>query len=322
MSSPPFLPGLDLGERFYREVVSTLLREGFPQLRHTAALVGPGSEVLGFDTSLSTDHHWGPRAMLFVETDDLVLVPRLDAFFAERLPPEFLGWSTHWGPPDEIGVRLLQPAVPGQPVAHRVEVGSLDHWLSGYLGINPRGPLADSDWLVPTEQKLRTIRYGRVFRDDFDLAAVQRRLAWYPESVWREKMALVWQAIADEEPFIGRCGDVGDDRGSRLVAARLVDHALHLAFLQEREYAPYSKWFGTAFGRLGGAAELGPLADGVLSAAGWQARQAAFNALGEALVRRHNDLGLTAPQASASPFWGRPYRVIHGDRVAIALRTG
>jgi hypothetical protein len=258
--------------------------------------------------------------MLFLAPEDLVLKPRLDSFFAERLPPQFLGWSTHWGPPDDIGVRLLVPATPGQPIAHRVEVHGLDPWLAGYLGIAPRQPLTAADWLVPTEQQLRTIRYGRVFRDDLGLKAVRDALAWYPEPVWREKMAVLWDAIGQEEPFIGRCADVGDDRGSRLVAARLVEHALHLAFLQEREYAPYSKWFGTAFTRLTGAAELGPLADAVAAAAG-KTREAAFNRLGEALVRRHNALGLTAPLPTvATPFWGRPYRVIHGDRVAKALR--
>lgn len=322
MQPTAFLPGLVLAERFYHEVVAPLLAEGFPGLAHSAGLIGPGSEVLGFDTPQSSDHHWGPRVMLFLAPENVALRLQLEEFLAQRLPPSFLGWSTHWGPPDEIGVRLLVPAVPGQPLAHRVEVDSPEHWFLNYLGIDPLGPLEPSDWLVPTEQKLRTIRCGRMFRDDLKVGAAQKALEWYPEPVWREKMAVLWQAIADEEPFVGRCGDVGDDRGSRLVAARLVEQALHLAFLQEKEFAPYSKWFGTAFERLAGAAELVPLVDAVLVAAGWRAREAAFNALGEALVRRHNALGLTAPlKAEASSFWGRPYKVIHGDRVAAALKS-
>ena len=107
-----------------------------------------------------------------------------------------------------------------------------------------------------------------------------------------------------------------------MIAGRLVETALRLAFLQEKEYPPYSKWFGTAFGRLLSAPVLGPLADGVLRATTWQEREVAFNSLGQVLVRQHNTLGLTPPQSEqATSFWGRPYRVIHGDAVALALRA-
>lgn len=45
-----FLPGLELSRRFYEELVKPLLEEAFPALPYVSALVGPGSEVLGFDT--------------------------------------------------------------------------------------------------------------------------------------------------------------------------------------------------------------------------------------------------------------------------------
>jgi hypothetical protein len=34
---------------------------------HAAALLDSGSEVLGFDDAMSTDHHWGPRVLLLLE---------------------------------------------------------------------------------------------------------------------------------------------------------------------------------------------------------------------------------------------------------------
>jgi hypothetical protein len=40
----------------------------------------------------------------------------------------------------------------------------------------------------------------------------------------------------------------------------------------------------------------------------------------ESLARQHNALGLTTPLPdTASPFWSRPFNVIHGDRFAAAL---
>ena len=56
-----FLPGLQLSELFYREAVKPILEAAFPQVVYSAALIGPGSEVLGYDTAQSMDHHWGPK---------------------------------------------------------------------------------------------------------------------------------------------------------------------------------------------------------------------------------------------------------------------
>ena len=48
-----FIPGLELARRFYWEAVRPILDADFPGLRHSAALIGAGSEVLGFDTPMS-----------------------------------------------------------------------------------------------------------------------------------------------------------------------------------------------------------------------------------------------------------------------------
>ncbi len=49
---PVFVSGLDLSRRFFREIVRPLLAPAFPHLHYAAALLGPGSEVLGFDTEM------------------------------------------------------------------------------------------------------------------------------------------------------------------------------------------------------------------------------------------------------------------------------
>ena len=56
---PEFIPGLELAKLFFHEAVEPVLDSDFPALKYSAALIGPGSEVLGFDTSMSRDHHWG-----------------------------------------------------------------------------------------------------------------------------------------------------------------------------------------------------------------------------------------------------------------------
>ena len=52
-----FIPGLELSRLFYQEAVRPILDAVFPGLPHSAALLGRGSEVLGFDDAMSTDHN-------------------------------------------------------------------------------------------------------------------------------------------------------------------------------------------------------------------------------------------------------------------------
>ena len=69
-AGPAFVPGLELCEAFYREAVRPILDAGFPGLTHAAALIGDGSDVLGYDTPVSRDHQWGPRLILFLSAAD------------------------------------------------------------------------------------------------------------------------------------------------------------------------------------------------------------------------------------------------------------
>ena len=74
---PAFIPGLELCGRYYAELVRPLLDQHFPDLRYAAALIGYGSEVLGFDTEMSMDHAWSPRLLLFLSEKDLTLAGQI-----------------------------------------------------------------------------------------------------------------------------------------------------------------------------------------------------------------------------------------------------
>ena len=83
---PAFLPGLVLA-RELSNVVQPILAESFPSLEYSAALVGPGSDVLGFDTPMSMDHDWGPRLLLFVPDDaEQTLAATIHGRLSETLP--------------------------------------------------------------------------------------------------------------------------------------------------------------------------------------------------------------------------------------------
>ena len=319
----PFVPGLELSRAFHDEAVRPILAAEFPALEYAAALLGTGSEVLGYDSERSTDHHWGPRVMLFVATADLALKPRISDSLSTRLPPTFRGYSTNFGAPDAIGVRLPVAIAEGQPVAHRVEIYEPRTYLRGALGFDALDEITVADWLITPSQTLLETTSGAVFHDGPGIITEARaRLAWYPHDIWLHLMACQWQRISDEEAFVGRCAEVGDDIGSRIVAARLTRDVMRLCFLIERRYAPYSKWLGTAFATLDCVAQLSPAIMRVLDAPAYAEREEALCDAYEIAAQMHNALGITAVLDTAPRLYhDRPYRVIGADRFATALRA-
>jgi hypothetical protein len=320
---PQFIPGLELNRRFSGEVVRPLIAARFPGLPYSAALIGYGSDVLGYDTATSCDHEWGPRLLLFLDTERFESDhDAIDAALRAELPPVFLGYSTAYTRPKPGGgwVRSLTKAVPGA-IAHHIEITALDAFFRRELGIAADAGISTRDWLTFPEQKLLELTAGAVYHDGLGaLIPLRERLAYYPHEVWLLRMAAQWRRIAEEEAFVGRCGEVGDDLGSRSVAARLARDLMRLCFLQERRYAPYSKWLGTAFQRLGCASDVGPALAEALSASEWEARERALGVAYVAVARAHNALALTSPLDPAPrSYYDRPFQVIFAERFAAAL---
>jgi hypothetical protein len=312
-----FIPGLTLCGDFYREAVCPILDDAFPGLAHSAALIGSSSEVLGYDDEMSTDHHWGPRVQLFLDEDDhLLAADAIHDTLAARLPYTFRGYSTNFSEPDpnDNSVQHLTVLESG-PVNHRVTVATVRGFVQYHLGFDIDQPLTPADWLTFPQQKLRALTAGAVYHDDAGLEAVRARFAWYPRDVWLYLLAAGWARIGQEEHLMGRAGLVGDELGSGLMGSRLARDVMRLAFLMEREYAPYPKWFGTAFSRLACAEELTLHLLAAQTAATWQERMGHLVPAYEALARMHNRLGLTDPLPETTrDFFGRPFQVIalHG----------
>jgi hypothetical protein len=316
-----FIPGLRLSEMLYREAVAPLMMREAPGIRHAAGLLGPGSDVLGFDTARSMDHDWGPRLVLFLEPDDLEeWRERLDSLFREALPPSIAGHPTGFAEFDEEP-GTTHMALGDGPINHRVTITTAGAWLKERLGIESTSEMTAATWLTVPEQRFLEVASGRVFHDDMgEITAIRENLVWYPDDVWRYRMAAQWQRIDQLEPFVGRCGELGDDLGSQLVAMTLVKDVMKLAFLMERRYAPYAKWLGTAFGSLDLAGKLAPHVDAARYAKSWQEREAGVVAAVETLARHHNSMELTGwVDPEPRSFFDRPFRVMFGGRFAEAL---
>lgn len=317
---PVFIPGLKLSELFYHEAVKPIVETDFPGLNYSAALIGYGSDVLGYDTEMSIDHNWGPRLLLFLaEADYPLFHSPLDQSLREKLPVQFYGYSTHFSRPDlnDGGTQHMEYIETG-PVNHLVQILIIKDYFESYVGIDPYKELQLLDWLTLPEQKLLVVTGGKVYYDGLnELNNIRQKLSYYPHEIWLYLLSAQWDKIAQEEAFVGRCGEAGDELGSAIVASRIVRNLMKLCFLMEKQYAPYPKWFGTAYSRLKCAPELSPLFQKVLQANNWKEREQHLSAAYEIIAQMHNALSITKPlETHVSSYFNRPFQVIHANHFA------
>jgi hypothetical protein len=326
-----FVPGLELSRRFHREVVAPVLADRFPRLCYAAARMDNGSDLFGYDTQRSRDHDWGPRVQILLDGADAALADRVLSAIGRALPRTFHGVPTRFAP--DAGRGLGVPAIDG--TRHGVTVREVGDWCRQALGFDPLAGVALLDWLAVPTQRLAEFTGGDVFHDGLPAAgiggngepaggglAVRRtQLAWYPPDVWRYVLAGAWSRVAEEEPFVGRCGEVGDELGGAVVAARIVRDLMRLALLLDRRYPPYGKWVGTAFARLRDIDGLATALADVLAAAGPAQRQRRLCRAYELLAVRTNRCGLAGPvEPTVRPFHDRPFLVLDAGRFTRALR--
>ncbi len=302
-----FASGIELSRHYWHEIVAPIVDDVLARTPRAAALLGTGSDVLGFDTERSTDHGWGPRVVVFLDDDNALDAARrreVAAAIDARIPETFLGYATRFA------------ARTGGPVRHQVTFATVSGWFTALVGFDPRGDITTADWLAAPSQLLRTCTAGAVFEDSpGHLTAARDRLRWYPDDVWLYLLACQWRRIDQEEPFVGRTGEVGDELGSAVIAARLVRDVMRLCFLIERQYAPYAKWLGTAFARLQCAPALTPYLESTLRAAHWKQREAALIPAMEQVAQAFNALGITEAQDPVVRyFYDRPFQVLASER--------
>lgn len=314
------IKGLPLCRGFFREAAQPILRRHFPDLIYTAALIGYGSDVLGYDDEVSRDHMWGPRFYLFLRGEDMAKKPEIMGQFAEELPYVYRGFSVNFTAPDEEdnGVRHPQFISEGK-VNPLIFITTVSDFLTEQLGTANLDALTFSDWLSFSEHRLLSLQAGELFEDGLNLRKTLEKVRYYPEELRLWLLASCWDSIASEEAFMGRCAEVGDEIGSLLVCGRICQRLMELCFLYKKQFAPYSKWLGSAFRQLAVPRELkDSLLAALIARDGQQRERALLQAL-QLTVQLHNESGLTPPlSAEAQHYYGRTMKVIFAERFADA----
>jgi hypothetical protein len=316
-----FIPGIELNEGFYIDIVKPLLDREFPELKYTASLIGYGSDVLGYDNRTSMDHNWGPRLQIFLSENDFeVLSGSLTKLFQYNLPFEYKGFPTNYTAPRYDQTQSMESTTK-YPVNHQIEVHTLSSYLNQYLGVENVAGITLREWLSFTDINLLEITRGEVFHDGLgELKSIREKLSFYPFEIWLLRLAALWRCIENEEPFVGRCKENNDFLGVKTISARLINYIMKICFYLEKEYIPYSKWIGTAFKRLKSYPAVEPYLKRVLCENDPKKIENYLGAAYEIIVELHNErTDLPRLNNKIQYFFGRPYKVIFAETIVQKL---
>ncbi|MCI8975598.1 MAG: DUF4037 domain-containing protein [Lachnospiraceae bacterium] len=258
-----FIKGLELSRDFFLDIAKPILDRHYPDLEYSAGLIGYGSDVLGYDDEVSRDHMWGPRFYLFLKPEDAVKKQKIMDTFSETLPYRYKGYSVNFSEPDpnDNGVRHAKFIDSGK-VNPLIFIQTFEEFLIERIGIADLSGLQPVDWLTFSEHRLLSLVSGTMFIDKLKVMDRISPLKYYPKDVKAYLIASNWNIIASEQAFVRRCGECGDETGSVIICARIAERLMRLCFLYTDTYAPYSKWFGTAFDRLSAGGKSASLPSG------------------------------------------------------------
>ena len=316
-----FLPGLLLNEGFFHEVIKPIIDSHFPNLHYDAALTGHCSDALGFDTYISMDHYWGPRAIIFLsKKDHPKIAENLKSIVRQNLPESYKGFPTNWNFYLSDNGHRPEFSPDGQ-IDPNLSIETVGQFVHEELGVEYPQSLSSKDWLTFSEQELLHLTTGKVFHNTLhELEKMRASFRYYPHEIWLFKMRSLWKSIAEEQAFVGRCHDVKDELGERLIATRITNKLMKLCFYLEKSFYPYSKWFGTGFSKLDCAKELTPIFDEILSANSYKKREQSLCGAYIKMVKKHNGLKITEPlPLEIIDYYQRGYKGYQTNQIVDAL---
>ncbi len=248
------MKGLEISRRFFLEWGLPFLQQQFPRLatRVAAGKIG-GSDCLGADDAISTDHDWGPLFMLWLDQDDhrdygSAVRQKID----EQAPDSFLGYRR----PDNCYV---------------VQVHSRVAYFDHHVGIHAP-PESGSEWLPDTsaEEALYDIAHGSIYYDPTGQFTSLREgfAAFARDPIFRLRRLVntcfeIWHY--GEYNFCQRLAHREDAVSLHICLARFIENVMRQTFYLNNDYCPYWKWLHHEFLKIPGQQELASLLDGLVS---------------------------------------------------------
>ena len=221
---------LERSREFYETVGKQMIHNKFPQYENRIAvgMVGEGSDCYGFDDDISKDHDYEIGFCMWLTDSDYKMIGEsLQEAYDELIQSE-----------DRLRYR--------------------------------RGVMRISDFYKNRveEFELAEACNGEVFADPLGefTALRENLLAYYPDSVWRKKLAQSMHEFSQyAQSNYARMMARGDILTARICIGKAVETTMDLVYLLNRSYAPYYKWKKKGMERFPISREILPLLEELVS---------------------------------------------------------
>lgn len=242
------MKGLELAEKYYETYGRPMIRSQFPEIadQTAAGLVGYGSECLGFDDEISTDHDYGPSFCIWLPREVYIRYGKEMQAAYDALPKEFMGFAG----------RVEEEQGKG-----RVGVLCLEDFYLEILG-RDSVPETAAEWFAVSETALSTATDGMVFEDPCGKFTAVRHglLAYYPREVWLKKLSESMARAAQAGQYnYARAMKRGERIAAELALTEFVKETMQIVYLLNRKYAPFYKWMHRGMKELAVCSEIGDM---------------------------------------------------------------
>lgn len=207
--------------------VSDFIKTNLPKLHEKIclALVGTGSECLGFDDEISEDHDFSSRCQLFLDDEDYNL-------YKSNL---------------ESSLKILCKEIEAKCVVLEnvnIEIISISDFYK-YYTLFENGPKTEYEYRKVPMDLLCVATNGKVFLDNLGkFSEIRNRLLkFYPEDIRLKKIAFQLNKMAQSGQYnYSRMIKRGDTVAANIAQGEFVKHYLEFVHLLNKKYMPFYKW--------------------------------------------------------------------------------
>ena len=220
------LTGLERAETVAK-YTSEFIKDKYPDLysRICLALVGVGSECLGFDDEISEDHDFSSRCQLFL--DD----------------PDYKTYKSDLESSLKIFCKDLESLTSNLKDVN-VEIMPISNFYK-YYTLFENGPKTESEYRKVPMDLLCVATNGKVFLDNLGkFSEIRNRLLnFYPEDIRLKKIAFQLNKMAQSGQYnYSRMIKRGDTVAANIAQGEFVKHYLEFVHLLNKKYMPFYKW--------------------------------------------------------------------------------
>ena len=220
------LTGLERAE-IVAKYTSEFIKVKYPDLysRICLALVGVGSECLGFDDEISEDHDFSSRCQLFLDDSD------------------YKTYKSDLESSLKIFCKDLESLTSNLKDVN-IEIMPISNFYK-YYTLFENGPKAESEYRKVPMDLLCVATNGKVFLDNLGkFSEIRNRLLnFYPEDIRLKKIAFQLNKMAQSGQYnYSRMIKRGDTVAANIAQGEFVKHYLEFVHLLNKKYMPFYKW--------------------------------------------------------------------------------